>query len=291
MVGIGAIILLGSGVFWGTNYYLDKKQIADLANVRKAALSDFFTSFSQNGLIPIVLPAAQAVGSVYDAKNGNWIDTTANCFPKLQVPPRVASSLPSVNLTEMRRGTVGLGFEKIVTGSLKPESIRSIKIEFSNVEILGVSQQDLIRAYAVDSCRELQQVFESVNSGNPPAPLLSSLFVIRELYIAKRKLVVDVANKRDAQEAASAADSEVEAQVEDHGSGQFSLILQNNEPLPVAAKPAFLPVSLGVTLGSRPTSETETVWMPFDVQLDPGALDVFRTVMKPGFGAPGPPRR
>jgi hypothetical protein len=289
IVSLATALIVGviaMGLLW--KFEIDKRgRQIELERLSKSSVSDFFSSFSSNALVPIVRPATHTVGAVYRTTDGSWIHEPVTCFPKLQAGPPVPSTLPSVTLKQAEKGLIALGLEALVSSSVRADSARSIQLTFSDVTVEAVPEDNLLLTYSPAGCPDLGPIFESVKSGLAPAQPTTPLLVIRELYRAKRKLTVEFASNGDAQAMLLTATAlgSAKGQITNSASGQFVLVVENTIPLPVAARPAFLPIPVGIVLGGpAPRSAEQTVWMPLNLELHPEVADVFRALVEPGLG-------
>jgi hypothetical protein len=280
-----ALVLIASGGFWWYYSILEGKRQAALIAAQKASLQDFFLGFSENGLIPIIRPGSHVVGSVYNAATGRWVDEASTCFPDLKVGAAEPGVLPNVSVRDLQQGTAALGLGKLLSATANAKSVRSIHITFSDVSVQVVPERALRDAFSPQNCSDLKSIFESVISGEAPTPPSPAYLIIQAVYSAKRKLVVQMQAENDAKEALEDAKSlPVKGSIEAKGGGSFDLVLENEQSIPVAASPAFIPTTIGVMLSGDQKSSPETVWLPFRPESDPEATRVFKALVGPAIG-------
>jgi hypothetical protein len=260
--------------------WLKNKNDVLISAASRQNVSDFFHQFADNGLLPIVRPGSQKVGGVYNASNGRWIFETATCFPSLESPSISNSQLPNVELSGSVDASVALGLEKLVGTSVDSKSFRSAKITFSDVVLEEVPEQALRAAYSASECPILKPIIESVASGTAPTVASDPLLVISGVFRGKRTLTVVLDTETAANEALGFLSplKSVKAKLKQDSSGKFSVVLENDKPLPVAATVAFIPTPIGASLGAGST-KSEMVWMPFNPAVNSFSTQSLRDIL------------
>ena len=277
-LAIVCVLLLGaSAILWVWYKQFAREQAQQLAGAAQRSMSDFFSIFADQGLIPIVRPGAQEVGGVYNAKTRRWVYEAATCFPNLKAQAAVPSALPEVILKHAEDTSVALGFDKMVSALVGVNLVRSAKMTFSEVTVQDTPEYSFRETYSAQKCPELSAIIASVTSGQQPTVPVEPLFILGTLYRAKRTVTIELVNGASAAEALGAITRAipVKGHIQSRESGNASITLENDIVLPVAAMPAFIPTPTGVTLGSGQPS-TRIVWLPFDPSLNPDAIDLFK---------------
>jgi hypothetical protein len=277
VIGLGLFCAVSAVIWW---WYVHNKNVPP--EISKQNLSEFFRQFASNGLLPIIRPGGQKVGSVYSAKDARWIYESSTCFPTLMINTPVPSSLPSISINGDVDASIALGAGALVSGSVDSKSIRSAKIQFSDVQVEEVPESALRNSFDAKNCPELGPIIESVLSGQPPVGKVEPLLVISSLYRAKRTLIMEIKTKAAANETLGnlARAIKIRGELQANDAGDFTLTLQNELPLPVAATVAFIPSPVGATLGGQ-APKPETIWVPFDPKLNPRAISTLQSILDP----------
>ncbi|SHG56324.1 hypothetical protein [Bradyrhizobium erythrophlei] len=283
LVAVATALIISMGLFgWWRYSTWSEAQSVELSKARTQSLSDFFGSFGDQGLIPIVRPGAQEVGAVYNAATGRWIYEAATCFPGLKPKPAVGSALPNIVISRAENASIALGFDNVLSVLVGSNQVRSVRLAFSDVTVQDTPEHSLRETYSAQACPELQAILGSVSSGQPPASNVELLLVLGTIYRAKRTATIEL-NADAASSGALEAIKRVlpvRASVKSDSGSALSIVLENDIILPVAAAPAFIPTPTGLTLGPGQPN-TRIVWMPFDPSLNPDAIETFKHLMKP----------
>ncbi|MGV2074041.1 MULTISPECIES: hypothetical protein [Rhizobium/Agrobacterium group] len=248
-----------------------------LSQYRRVLLT-YFKAFN---LLPIVLPADQVPGDVFDmGQKGVLVSKADECFPGLKQPEPVQSVLAYTFELDTQKAGLALGIPKIGSVDLGGDFEQTITVNYTDVKVRTVSQQSL-RTTASDKCPDIlaiaRQKEVALTDGSKPALLA----IVGTVVTAKREIFIGAKTSIDMKVAAdklstlltgtgagmalkvSGLDPSLSA-VLGFG-GKSGLLVQSNMELPVAFMPAFIPeVLFASTQGDQKPTPRALKWDDYD---------------------------
>jgi hypothetical protein len=252
--------------------------VGDQLNQYRRVLLTYFKSFN---LLPIVLPADQVPGDVFDmGQKGVLVSRAAECFPGLKQPEPVQSVLAYTFQLDTQKAGLALGIPKIGSVDLGGDFEQAITVNYTDVKVRTVSQQSLRASVSAD-CPDILAIARQkevpLGAGSKPALLAIAGTIVtakREIFIGA-KTNIDMTASADKLSAllagttvgialkVSGLDPSLSA-VLGFG-GKSGLLVQSNVELPVAFMPAFIPEVLFVsTQGEQKSTARALKWDDYD---------------------------
>lgn len=228
--------------------------VGDQLNQYRRVLLAYFKTFN---LLPIVLPADQGPGDVFDmGQKGVLVSKSAECFPDLRQPEAVKSVLAYTFQLDTQKVGLALGVPKIASLELDGDFERTITVNYTDVKVRMVSQQAL-RSAASANCPDVLTIVRQKEVPFSPNSRPALLAVVGTIVTAKREIFIGVTTNVDMKAAAdklsallagtaagitlkiSGLDPSLSA-VLGFG-GKSGLLVRSDVELPVAFMPAFIP--------------------------------------------------
>lgn len=219
--------------------------------------------FSQQNLLPVMLPRDHAVGDVLEP-SGAFRARRKDCFPNLSTePPKPTATLTALVITDKAEGGFGIGLKRIIDVLLKAGASKStqMRITFLDQTFVSATTQQIRRAYEATRCPDLKIV---LNEGFMDATAKgAALFVLQEVFYARKRVEVEVGTEIDTSAVlkdinAGLSPLQLEASVTAAGKTGKSIVVESNVSLPIAVRVAFLPRTVGgVTLGGKGSNDAE----------------------------------
>lgn len=251
----------------------------------RSVLVAYFKAFN---LLPIVFPAGQKPGDVFDMRQKGVLKSTAEeCFPGLVQPAPVSSALAYTFQLDSSKAGFALGLQALGSVDFSSDFEQAATVSFTDVKVVTVSQQSLSAAVS-KSCKEVAAVVAQAEvpfQASAPAPPL--LAVIGTLVTAKRQIFIGAKQNLDVKASVDKlstvlATTGIGATLKVTGldpslsvalgfGGKRGVLVQSDQELPVAFMPAFIPEVLFSTVqgGSEPPKPRSLAWRSFD----PAATD------------------
>jgi len=254
--------------------------IRDQLQEYKNTLLAYFRAFN---LLPILLPADQQPGDVFDMRQMGILRARGReCFPGLAEPAPVSSALTYTFELDAGKLGLALGLERMLSLNVDSGFERATVVNYTDVKVSAVSQQALTLAVS-EGCPDVQQVVTQsivpVESSKAP-PLLA---IVGTLVAAKRQVFLAAKSNVDVKSAAE----RITAMLGGTGVGgvlravgvdptismtigfssKRGVIIQSDQLLPIAFAPAFLPdllFSRAVGLNADPGAPIAMEWRAFD---------------------------
>lgn len=252
--------------------------IGDQLGEYRRVLLAYFKAFN---LLPIVLPAGQKPGDVFDMRQKGVLKSRADeCFPGLVQPTPVPSALAYTFQLDSSKAGLALGLKQLGSLNLSGDFEQTVTVSYTDVKVVTVSQQAL-SATVSSACKDVAAVVmqTEVPIGQTP-PLLA---VIGTLVTAKRE--VFIGTKQDFDVKASVDKLSTVLLSTGIGSalkvtgldpslsvalgfgGKKGVLVQSDQELPVAFMPAFIPEVLFSTVqggSSEQPTPRSLQWRSFD---------------------------
>jgi hypothetical protein len=224
-----------------------------LAEYRRVLLA-YFKAFN---LLPIILPADQKPGDVFDMRQKGVLKARANeCFPGLTQPAAVRSALAYTFDLDSTKSGLALGLPEIGSINLGGDFDRTVTVSYTDVKVSTVSQEAL-SASVSESCKDVVAIVKQsetpIDSATPP-PLLAIVGTVvtakREVFIGTDKslnLTASVDKLSQLLEATGIGASlrilglDPSMSVALGFGGKKGVLIQSDQELPVAFMPAFIP--------------------------------------------------
>ena len=214
---------------------------------------------SDNYLIPIGLSAGQAVGDVVDRETNTLVAASADCFPKLQVSRSQAGKL-LVRREGAANVSAALGLGGIADADVAAGAVRRFELTFDEVERAVASRVQMRQALSRThpECTLLRPYLEmngAIQAIDTPEPPL----LIAEVLYAKRMVRIELSDATAAHAQAEGITSILKklgtsgtARVAASAGRNGIIEITSSEKLPVAYRPAFIPVRrvLGTSMGA-----------------------------------------
>ncbi len=252
--------------------------VGDQLSQYRRVLLAYFKAFN---LLPIVLPADQMPGDVFDmGQKGVLVSKADECFPGLKQPEPVQSVLAYTFTLDTQKAGLALGIPKIGSVDLGGDFEQAITVNYTDVKVRSISQQSL-RMAASDKCPDVlaiaRQKEVALVAGSKPALLAIAGTVVtakREIFIGS-KTSIDIkaaADKLSTLLAVTAAGMALKVSGLDPSlsavlgfGGKSGLLVQSNVELPVAFMPAFIPeVLFASTQGDQKPTPRALKWDDYD---------------------------
>lgn len=219
--------------------------------------------FAEQGYLPVIVDRGYRIGDVVNVDGVNLFARAATCFPRLQVPAPVKSSLPDVVRVDEAGMSFGLRLRQMFDSSVGADLARRIEIRFSDVTVASVTLLDLRAALDRKACPEIAPLVDGTL-----APLQANehpYFVVSEVLVGQREARLEFARRADLSlktkelmRVAASADLAVSA------SGDGVVRLSSRVAAPIAIKPVTVPnvVKVASFAGSLrgPESENRLRW-------------------------------
>lgn len=226
--------------------------------------------FAQDNLVPIFLARPHEVGDVLELTGAKYA-SRKDCFPTLVTKaPIMTDRLKTVVVNTAAEGNFGINLKRIyeIFAKAGASDKARMTLTFEDQMYVGVTTLDLEKAYAVAKCPQIRTVVhrQSVAGDQLPQPIL---MVLQEVYLARKKLVVELDRSAGVEAAAKeAADTAVSlglsAQLKAGVDQSRQLIVESAQQVPVAVRIAFVPKPIsGATLGGGGSAGIKGyVWEP-----------------------------
>jgi hypothetical protein len=249
-----------------------------LAEYRRVLLA-YFKAFN---LLPIILPADQKPGDVFDMRQKGVLKArAAECFPGLAQPAAVRSALAYTFELDSTNSGLALGLPEIGSINLGGDFDRTVTVSYTDVTVATVSQEALSAAVSA-SCKDVVAIVKQsetpLGTGTPP-PLLAVVGTVvsakREVFIGTGKslnLTASVDKLGQLLEATGIGASLRIVGLDPNMSvalgfgGKQGVLIQSDQELPVAFMPAFIPEVIFSNLQGaegRPSPQSLR-WQSFD---------------------------
>ncbi|TGR84549.1 hypothetical protein EN866_33215 [Mesorhizobium sp. M2D.F.Ca.ET.223.01.1.1] len=246
----------------------------------RGVLVAYFKAFN---LLPIVFPAGQKPGDVFDMRQKGVLKSTAEeCFPGLVQPAPVPSALAYTFQLDSSKAGFALGLATIGSVDIGGDFEQMATVSFTDVKVVSVSQQSL-STYVSNSCKEVAAVVAQSEVPFQPASPPPLLAVIGTLVSAKRQIFIGTKQNLDVKASVDKlstvlATTGVGATLKVTGldpslsvalgfGGKRGVLVQSDQELPVAFMPAFIPEILFSTVqgdNSGPAKPRSLAWQSFD---------------------------
>src|ERR1700730_10885766 len=201
------------------------------------ALVDYFTP--QN-YVPVLVNRGYAVGDVVEVDGVNFYARALRCFPRLNPPEPVQTSLTDVLESNSIGMSFGLRLRQIFDSSAGADLVNRIRITFSDVTVVSVARLDLRDALDRQACPEIAPLVDgtitAVDRNRKP------FFVVSEVLSGKRQATLTLADKADLQVKAERITQQVaNAQVKVEVTAEGLITLKSDVVMPIALKPVTVP--------------------------------------------------
>lgn len=209
--------------------------------------------FRPHFMLPIAIPAGQAVGDVYEF--GTWVlaERARTCFPGLVEPRTGSTSLPAVTRVAASHVGFALGLDRLLDLQGAVGTERAVEMRFRDVRYSEVAKGDLRRTLST-ACEQLRPVVEEqrdrIEPGRPPPVVIGRLISGRKQVFVGLRDTGEVAARADALKAAltaagggavaAALPVEVRAAVEGEFGSRRGLVVETVDAVPIAFQPAFI---------------------------------------------------
>ena len=250
-----------------------------LAEYRRVLLS-YFKAFN---LLPILLPAGQRPGDVFDMRQNGVLKSFADeCFPSLVQPTPVPSALGYTFQLDSSKAGLALGFPKLGSMDLSGDFEQTVTVSYTNVKVAIVSQQAL-RAAVSDSCGDVAAVVRQSEVPLGPSAQPTLLAVVGTLVTAKREIFIGTKQDFDVKASVDKLSSVLLAigvgstlkvigldpsmSVALGFGAKKGVLVQSDQELPVAFMPAFIPQVLFSTVqggASEQPTPRSLLWRNFN---------------------------
>jgi hypothetical protein len=259
---------------------MPSQAIADqLAEYRRVLLA-YFKAFN---LLPILLPAGQKPGDVFDmSQRGVLLSRADECFPGLVQPAAVPSALAYTFQLDSSKAGLALGLPQLGSVDLSGDFEQTITVSYTDVKVVTVSERALSTSVS-DSCKDVAAVVRRTELPLQPATQPTLLAVVGTLVTAKREIFIGAKGNFDAK----ASVDKVSTLLLAAGIGSSlkiigldpsmsvalgfgakkGVLVQSDQELPVAFMPAFIPEILFTTVqgnGAAPPQPRALQWRSFD---------------------------
>jgi len=277
-LGLLSVVTVGSSaVAMGT---MPSQVVADQLTEYRRVLLTYFKAFN---LLPIVLPAGQKPGDVFDMKQvGVLKSRSEECFPTLVQPASVPSALAYTFQLDSAKAGLALGLQNIGSVNLSSDFEQTVTVSYTDVRVTAVSQQALSAALS-DSCRDVAAVVREsdlpLQQSNQPALLA----IVGTLVTAKREIFIGTKQSFDVKTSvdklssvflASGIGSTLKVIGLDPSmsvalgfGAKRGVLVQSDQELPVAFMPAFIPKVLFSSIQGAPPDQAiprALQWQKFD---------------------------
>lgn len=245
--------------------------------------ASLFSLFRQEGLLPVLVNRGQQVGWVFDTESLRYIDK-GGCFPKLPVPapqPQISKILTLNSKGADINASLGLA-KNSISGELS--QTRVVKVDFTEIEVVFVTDKELRKAFNKKECPELSPAIEnSASKTSQPNRYL----IVGEIWFAKPRVLV---------QGQTAAGANGGAGISPMGLQKFGLKLsaaasasavqgnsfaiESDVKVPIAVRPAFLQERRGILMGPQSSaSDQEYRAYPFKPEIRPSQQAVFDSLV------------
>lgn len=215
--------------------------------------SEVIGYFKAHALLPVLVPAGQQIGDVYDPEYWVLEERAGRCFPSLTRPAAEPSALPAFSLSTAADVGFALGLGRLLNLSASVDAGQKATVTFSDVRVATASKGELRRALS-EECAHLRPIVDE--TAVPPAQIAVKA-VIGAIVYAKPLVFLDAETAAAAQAqtaslrnliaaafpAAALAVRGLDANASAGlGFGQrHGVLVETQSAIPVAFAPAFLP--------------------------------------------------
>lgn len=245
----------------------------------RSVLLAYFKPFN---LLPIILPAGQQPGDVFNITEMGVLRSAAHeCFPGLVEPAPVQSALAYTFSLDTTKAGLALGLPSLGSLNVGGDFEQTIKVSYSEVKVAAVSQQALKDAVSSSKCPDVASVVNKDQVQIDPASKVKLLAVVGTLVTAKREIFIGAKSNFDLkasvdQLAALLSATGLGAGLKIIGvdpslsaalgfGGKSGLLVQSDYELPVAFMPAFIPeVIFANTQGVDKQTPKAVQWQTFE---------------------------
>ena len=240
------------------------------------ALIDYFMP---QGFLPVIVDRGYRIGDVVNTDGVNLYARGERCFPKLEVPSPVATSLPDSVYAYDIGMSFGLRLRQLFDSDAGAESKRQVELQFKDVRTVSVSLLDLRDALDRRACPQIIPLIDGTVESMESRE--SAFFVVSELLMGKVEARLQFATNADLelktkQVAQKVARVNLRVGVDNKG----SVVLKSDIAGPIAMKPVTVPklVTVASFKNLRGTEEEEKrEWLPVKCQEADGCARDFST--------------
>jgi hypothetical protein len=258
---------------------LPSEAISDqLAEYRRVLLA-YFKAFN---LLPILLPAGQKPGDVFDMSQRGVLSARAEeCFPGLVQPAPVPSALAYTFQLDSSKAGLALGLPQLGSVDLSGDFEQTITVSYTDVKVVTVSERALSNSVS-ESCKEVAAVVRRVELPLQPPAQPTLLAIIGTLVTAKREIFIGAKENFDAKASVDKVSTLLAVGISSSlkiigldpsmsvalGFGaKKGVLVQSDQELPVAFMPSFIPEIIFTTFqgnGAAPPQPRALQWRSFD---------------------------
>ena len=286
----GTLVLLAAVFCAGMAPRVSSEAVEEHADHFKAALLGYFKSYY---LLPIIIPAGQDTGDVYDPEWWLLKDRRTTCFPRLAQPKYEKTDLPGVVNVSAEEAGLALGLGRMLKLDLSASAIHTTQIRFRELSVRQVSQGELKRNLSA-ACSYLRPIVDELRQ---EVGVAKPYAIIGRVVRGKRDVFLGVSEKVDLNGAVNSIDKLLEgigfkSRVKVRGltasesaalgfERRQGIILQGDEVLPIAFTPAFIPDAILSSTQTRGEGDAaEVQWRAFEPERDPAQAARFKKLVE-----------
>jgi hypothetical protein len=266
-------------------------QSSDNLQETLAAVRSFFAEL---GYLPIIVPADEKVGDTYRFDGWRLVDRAENCFPGLADVASVETSVPLFVKTGKAQASILARISSLFSFGASAEMTDEITIHYRDVRKAQVTDNELRSAISTE-CPHIRNILECrfdacTDWRQEPLVLGTVLYARQSVFVgtnesAEAHIDIDLENLQSGLPSGTRTRTLDATAAATAGFGTTSgVLLQNDELVPVAFQPAFLP--LAVFQDHRgPGGSTEKVligverWVTYDAD-NPVHRDIMQKLLE-----------
>lgn len=227
----------------------------------RRALIDYFEPESY---LPVIVDRGYSIGDVVNIDGVNLYARAARCFPHLQVPDQVKTSLPGTVYAYDIGMSFGLRLRQLFDSQAGADLKRQVEIRFSDVHSVSVALLDLRDALDRAVCPAIVPLIDGTLEALRPGQ--KSFFIVSELLIGKSEARLQFATNADLELKTKNIVRQIGyADLSVRAANEGGVVLKNEIAAPIAIKPVTVPkvVTLYSFNGVRGYEEEQKLrWVP-----------------------------
>jgi hypothetical protein len=216
----------------------------------------------KNSAAPLYM-SSYKIGDIWDPSMIHLLESSEHCFKHFEIRTE-SDTIPSISFKQEAAVGFFFSFKSLFDSSAKANDSAIVTVAFDEVVQEIVTEGDLRRAYDREACPILRATIngDEVETGKE-IPV-----IIGRLYRGKRKITITYSDAASAKAKVSDLAGKLSGaavQIEGSGALERSLVATDQNTIPIAFAPAFVPMRRsGISQGGSEEGAPTYAWTPYD---------------------------